>query len=141
MLRRILLVALLVLAAAAVAPSVASAGCIAAAGNAAVYPGGGAMDSNSGANCTTNNGLHYEVRIYYQGDSGGWHSVNLDNPFVYHIDLPAYQNYRWFTAIQCAYWAPADNSARVKVRVENLASHQVDTGYSPSATLLPSNCY
>lgn len=129
------------LAAAVVFVPAAQAGCVPAAGIPAVYPGGGAIDSNSGVNCTTGNAPAYEVHIYYQGDAGGWHSVNLNDPLVFRLNLPTSQNYRWFTAIQCAYWQQADTHARTKVTVKNLSTGVTGSpGYS-SAMTLPSNCF
>lgn len=121
--------------------AVAQAGCLAVAGY-PTYNSNGSIQSTAGIECTTNNGSSYTVRGYIQGDSGGWHSVNINAPYTYNVPSPVngYQSHRlWF--MQCSFFTPADDNFRSKVTVHNNVANTTDTSISSINGLLPLNCY
>lgn len=137
--KRILLI-LIVLACGSVAAPSAQAGCLAKAGFQA-YNSSGSTEAYAGIECTTNNGSSYTVRGYIQGNSGGWHSVNLNSPFTYNVPSPGngYNSSRlWF--MQCSFFAPADTLFRQKVTVHNNVANTTDTDISTTQTSIPTSC-
>jgi hypothetical protein len=138
--KRFILLAILAALAVIATPAVASAGCLAGAGF-PTYNSAGGIESNSSISCSTNNGSHYTVRSYIQGNSGGWHSVNLNAPYVRTFSSPSdgfSTSWRWF--MQCTYFAAADTMFRQKVTVTNDATGTKDEAYSGANSNMPTSC-
>lgn len=118
-------------------PGIAQAGCTAAGSGNPVYVDG-SMRILSGIQCTTNNGSHYQVRTYMQGDAGGWHSVSEPQTHDYYNPGNYYTNVLPYY-FPCSPLTPQDVRVRSKIVVENIASGSIDIGYSGAVTR-PSNC-
>lgn len=118
-------------------PAIAQAGCQTNAGS-TQNPAPNAVTTSSGVNCTTNNGTHYTLRIYIQGNQNGWHSVstgvlfNIYNP-------PNYYAQTFHASYGCAMFAAGDTQARNKSVLTNVASGTQDIDFGP-ALALPPDC-
>lgn len=100
------------------------------------------VSTYSNVDCTTNNGSAYELRIYFQENSGGtWHSSNLDNPAVFRISSPGSGYHQRFNvSAGCAMYDASSTATRNKSVLENLVTHTKDTENGTLVSSLPSGC-
>lgn len=129
---------LLSLLATLVIPSVAHAGCLAHADASPSYSPYRYLNSG-GINCTSNNGVHYQLRLYLQAKTatGSFASVNLSNPTVVNFTNPP-NNYIYtaYQYIQCDPYLIGKTQLRSKTVVENLDSGSVDTDLGASNNIV-----
>lgn len=135
-------VRLLAIAIALAIPTIATpaalAGCQAAGSGNPVYVDG-AMKIIAGMQCTTNNGSHYQVRTYMQGDSSGSFSIKSGPQTKDYYSPCNGCTYLLSYYFPCSALTPQDIHVRSKIVVENMVSHTTDIGYSGSTTR-PPNC-
>lgn len=128
-----MILALLVATLALGAPAAAQAGCQVYP-NATQNPSSSAITTSSRVGCTSNNGAHYTLRIYIQGNSGGWHSVSTGA--LWDIFSPGTNyNQTFHASFGCAMFAVADTQGRNKSVLTNVASGTQDVEYGPAVTL------
>jgi len=115
----------------------ASAGCQAI-GGASSWRTDNSVNTNHGIECTSNNGSHYQVRMYMQANSGGFHAVT---PAISADVFSPPTNFRklYSNFWSCGYLAAADTQVRAKTVVENIATGSTDVAYGP-ATTVPASC-
>lgn len=131
------LITILVALGALAVPAVAQAGCLAAGQGNPTYVDG-SMRIFGGIQCTTNNGSHYQARVYMQGDAGGWHIVAGNASYDYFSPPNNYFNVRAYY-FPCANLTPQDVRVRSKIVVENMQTGSLNIGYS-GAVNRPANC-
>lgn len=119
-----------------VAPAIASAGCQVQPGSVTATT---SIQTYSYVSCTSNNGSHYQLRMYIQANSGGWHSVSTGISWDIY-NPPTNYLQRFNGGYGCAMFAQADTQARNKSVLENMVTHTTDIGYGPAANL-PSSCF
>lgn len=119
-------------------PAIAEAGCLAAGSGNPTYVDG-SVRIFAGIQCTTNNGSHYQVRTYLQGDASG-NFVNRSGPLTHDYFSPP-NNYSNVLAyyFPCSALTPQDIHMRSAIVVENMVTHTTDVGHSGSVTR-PANC-
>ena len=117
-------------------PAAAHAGCQVQAGAATPYTT--SVSTYSYVTCTTNNGAHYQLRMYLQTNDGGWHTAS--SVITFDIYNPA-ANYsqRFNGNYPCSPFAAAATQVRNKSVLENMATGTTDVAFGPAATL-PSAC-
>lgn len=131
------IVILIALAVFVVAAPAAQAGCTAAGQGNPTYVDG-SMRIFGGIQCTTSNGPSYQVRVYMQGDAGGWHIVSgpQSKTFCCPVNYYSHVDPYYFP---CSPLTPQDIRVRSKIVVENTSTGSIDIGYSGAVTR-PSNC-
>lgn len=131
---RLLLVVLLALLA---APAAAQAGCLAEGGTTSVAPPN--LSTFGKMNCTTNNGSHYQLRLYVQSNYGGtWHTVGPGA--TWDIYSPCNNcSYRRDMSTSCTYFEGPATAVRSKAVVENIVAGSIDVDVGPVSSL-PITC-
>ena len=111
-------------------PSAASA-CNATSAGAPVYVDG-MQRMVAGIHCDTYTGGTYEIRVYLQGDFGGWHSVHIPTTLKRTVTPPNQSNYTRLDTYyeSCNYLTAADEHVRIKTVIENLSTHTIDQSFS-----------
>lgn len=135
------LLTLLVLCGALAVPTVAHAGCIATPG--AVTFNVPAVNTSTHIGCTSNNGEHYQLRIYIQRDSilDPNHFTSWPSPVTYNFDHPP-DNFvhNYLAGFGChIIFDTTLLHARNKSVLENLVSGSQATTVGPVANV-PLNC-
>lgn len=132
---KILTILLVTITTALATPGAAYAsGCQATSSGSAVYVDG-MQHMNAGISCSSLTGNTYEIRIYLQGSSGGWHSVHVPTPLQVRTTPNTATYYRlWSVYESCSYLTGADDYVRIKTVIENLNTGSTDTAYSGANT-------
>lgn len=118
-------------------PSIARAGCQVTAG--AMYPTLTSEVTGSDVDCTSNNGSYYQLRIYAQGNAGGWHSVSTGQSHNIYSPSTGFHG-EWSATFPCTLFAQSDTQSRNKSVLENMTTHTKDISYGPPHDLGPA-CY
>jgi len=138
--RRLVTTLLLAAAALGLGNVATASACNATSAGAPVYVDG-SMRMTAGIHCDTYTGGTYEIRVYLQGSSGGYHSVHVPTTLKRTVTPPNIPNYTRLDDYyeQCAYLTSADTSVRIKTVIENLGTGSIDTAFS-GGVARPANC-